>query len=63
MSLIGILIALIIIGVIFWAVRALIGAFGIPDPIATVVYVLLVLITLLWILNQIGYGPNIRITS
>ena len=62
MSLIGILIVLIIIGVVFWAARALIGAFAIPDPIATVVYIVLVLIVLLWLLNQVGYGPNIRIT-
>jgi len=62
MSLIGILIVLIIIGVVFWAARALIGAFGIPDPIATVVYVILVLLALVWILNQFGYGPALRLT-
>jgi len=61
MSLIGLLIALVIIGVIFWAVRALIGAFGIPDPIATVIYVILVLIILFWILGQLGVGPGFNI--
>lgn len=62
MSLIGILIVLIIVGVVFWCARQLIRAFSIPDPIATVIYVLLVLVALVWLLGQIGYGPNIRIT-
>jgi choline-glycine betaine transporter len=62
LSLIGILLALIIIGVVFWAARALIAAFGIPQPIATVIYVILVLVALFWILSQLGVGPGIRIT-
>jgi len=41
MSLIGLLLTLIIVLLIFWAVRALMGAFAIGEPISTVVYVLL----------------------
>ncbi len=55
MTLIGLLIFLIILGVIFWAVRALSGAFGIPAPIVTVIYVLLVVFALLWLLSSLGY--------
>lgn len=62
MSLIGLLLAIVIFGVITWAARALLGAFGIGDPIATVVQVLLVLVFLFWILQGFGLGgPVLRI--
>lgn len=57
MPLLSILIVLIIFGVVLWAARALLGAFGIGDPIATVVYVLLVVIFLFWLLGAIGAVP------
>ena len=62
MSLLGLLVALIIIGVVFWAARKLIAAFAIPEPIATVVYVVLVLICLFWILQQLGVAPGLRLS-
>lgn len=55
MSLIGILVFLIILGVVFWAVRALSAAFGIPPPIVTVIYVVLVVFACLWLLSALGY--------
>ena len=62
MSLLGLLVLLIIIGVIFWAARALIAAFKIPEPIGTVIIVLLVIISLIMVLNQFGVGiPGIRL--
>jgi uncharacterized protein YhhL (DUF1145 family) len=48
------LIFVIIIGVIFWAVRVLSSAFGIPQPIQTVIMVLLVVICLIYILQALG---------
>jgi hypothetical protein len=54
MNLIGLLVALIVIGVIFWCVRMLAAAFGIPQPIVTVIYVILVIVCLIWILNIFG---------
>ena len=51
---ITILIVILVIGVVLWAARALIAAFSIPNPIATVIYVILVLIALLWFLEIIG---------
>jgi uncharacterized membrane protein YwzB len=62
MSLIGLLVALLIFGVVFWALRALLAAFSIGDPIATVVYVLLVLAFVVFVLGLLGYGPGLRIT-
>jgi len=63
MSLIGILLVLLVFCIVIWAAKALMGAFGIGDPIATVVYVLLVLVMLLWLLQQFGVlgGPVLRL--
>lgn len=57
MTILGLLVALIVILLVFWAVRALLAAFGIGDPIATVVYVILVVIVILWLLGALG-GVN-----
>lgn len=63
MSLIGVVVALLIFCVVLWAARALMAAFGIGDPIATVVYVLLVLVLLVWLWQGIGGGlGSLRIT-
>ncbi len=51
---IGILVTLLILCVIIWAARALLSAFSIGDPIATVVYVVLVLCLLFWLVNVLG---------
>ena len=42
--LIYLIVFLVIAGLLFWAVRALCGAFGIPQPIQTVITVVLVVI-------------------
>ena len=54
MSIVSLLVVLIIIGLLFWAVRAIAAAFGVPAPIVTVIYVLLVLIVVLWLLQAFG---------
>lgn len=63
MSLIGLLVFLIIIGLIFWATQAIAGAFGIPKPIVTIVYVVLVIIVVLYLLQAISGGglPTLRL--
>lgn len=53
MDILSLLVALIIIALLFWAVRALLTAFGIGDPIATVVYVILVVLVILWLLGAV----------
>ena len=50
------LVMLLIMCVVIWAARALMSAFGIGDPINTVVYVVLVLICLLWLWQSLGGG-------
>jgi uncharacterized membrane protein len=55
---------LIIIGLVFWAVKMLSGAFGIPQPIVTVIYVILVVFIVLYLLQALGLysgGPSLRL--
>ncbi len=54
MSLIGLIVVLIICGLLFWVVRTLSSAFGIPAPIVAVIQVLLVVIIVLWLLQALG---------
>ena len=51
----SILLVLIVACVVIWAAQRLMAAFGIGDPIATVVYVLLVLLVVFWALGQLGF--------
>lgn len=52
--LILVVVALIILGVIFWAIRTLAPVLHIPEPIPTVIIVVLVLIVVLWFLSASG---------
>ncbi len=63
MSIIGLLIVLLIFCLVIWAVRAIMGAFGIGDPISTIVQVIFVLIFVLWVVQQLGFvgGPSLSI--
>jgi len=64
MSIIGLLVALVLVGLLFWAARAIVKAFEIPPPIATLVYVALVILVVLWFLQQLGGlsgGPILRL--
>lgn len=56
MPLIPILVTLIVILLVFWVVRTLLAAFGVGEPIATVVYVLLVIVVIVWLLGLISGG-------
>lgn len=66
MTLMSVLVALIVIGVLFWAIGQLSAAFGIPAPIQTVIQVLLVVLVLIWILQAFGLHaglPSLRFGS
>ena len=54
MSILTLLVMVIVACVVVWAVRSLMAAFGIGDPIATDVYVLLVVLFLLWFVQAFG---------
>ena len=59
MDLLTLLVYLIVICVVFWAVRALLGAFSIGEPIATVVQVLLVVLVLLALVGALTGSPGL----
>lgn len=64
MSIIGLLILLVIFCVIVWAARALLAAFAIPEPISTVIWVLIVLLCVFALVDQMGVlgsGPFLRL--
>jgi len=62
MTIIGFLITLILVGLCFWAVRAIVAAFKIPPPIVTVIYVMMTIAVVLWLLQGFGMvqGPFMR---
>ena len=48
MSLIGLLLALVVVAVLVWGAQRIMAVLPIPEPIRTVLYVLLVLVVVLW---------------
>jgi len=58
MSLLSLLVVLVVACVLIWAAKALMAAFGIGDPIRTVIYVLLVVIVVLWCASALGVLPS-----
>lgn len=58
MNLVGLLVGLVIILLCFWCIRTLLAAFGVGEPISTVVLVVFVILVVLWLLQLIG-GVNL----
>ncbi len=54
MSLIGILIALIVIGVLLWAINKVLAVVAIPDPFRTIIWVIVVVVAVLLFLQMSG---------
>lgn len=63
MSILGLLVALVVICLLWWGITRILAAFGVGDPIATVVKVLFVILVVLWLLNAFGIvgGPMLRL--
>ncbi len=62
MSLVALFGALILIALIVWAVPQLLAAIGVPPNVATVVYVCLVVLVVLWLLATFFGGvPGLRL--
>lgn len=59
MPILSILIALLILCVVYWAAEKLMAAFGVGEPIHTVVIVLLVILALVYLFSLISAGPRI----
>ena len=61
MSLIGLFGVLVVIALLVWAVPKLLAAIGVPPNVATVVYVGLVVLIVLWLLSVFGALPALRL--
>jgi hypothetical protein len=51
-----VIVALIIMGVLYWAVTKLSAAFGFPPPVVTILQVVIVVIIVLWLLSLVWPG-------
>ena len=61
MSLIGILVALIIVGVLLWGINAILGVIPIPEPFKTILWVIVVIVAVLSFVEISGlYHFNVR---
>lgn len=62
MTLVGVLIVLIVFGLIWWAAHRLMAAFGIGEPISTIVTVILVVVFALYLLSAFtGFDAGLRL--
>lgn len=64
MSLIGILVAIIVIGVLLWGINAVLGVMPVPEPFKTIIWVLAVIVAVLLFLQISGLYPimgNVRL--
>ena len=62
MSLLAIFGVLILIALVVWAVPQLLAAIGVPPNVATIVYVGLVCLIVLWVVSTFfGVGPVLRL--
>ena len=60
-TLIAILVALIIIGVLLWGINAILGVVAIPEPFRTILWVIVVIIAVFAFLQISGlYHLNVR---
>jgi len=57
-SLISLLIAILVCGLLYWAVTTILGVLPIPEPFMTVVKVILIVIVCLWLIQILtGFLP------
>lgn len=62
MSLIGILVAIIVVGILLWAIYKVLGVVPIPEPFKTIIWVIAVVIAVLLFLQVSGlYHFNIAL--
>lgn len=64
MSIISLLIVLLIFCLVIWCVRMILGAFSIGEPISSLVHVFVVILFVLWLLQNIGFiggGPVLHL--
>jgi hypothetical protein len=61
-TLLGILVALIIIGVVLWGINAILGVIAVPEPFKTILWVIVVIVAVLAFLQISGlYHFNLNL--
>lgn len=58
MTIVSLLIAVCVVALLYWAVSRILAAFGVGEPVQTVVRVLAVVFVILLILNAFGLLPG-----
>jgi uncharacterized membrane protein YwzB len=58
MPILSIILAILLVCVLWWAINALAGAFGLPAPVVVVLQVLLVVLFIIYLLSAFGAGPS-----
>lgn len=64
MSLIGILVAIIVVGVLIWGIWKILGVVPIPEPFKTIIWVIVVIIAVLTFVQIAGlynFTTSVRI--
>jgi hypothetical protein len=62
MNLVAIFGVLILIALVVWAVPKLCAAIGIPANIATIIYIGMIVLIVLWVVSTFfGVGPSVRL--
>ena len=61
MSIIGPLILLLVFCAVVWAVSTLLSAFAVPEPIATVVWVLVILLCVFALIGETGLVSSVPV--
>lgn len=59
MTIVGLLVALGLFCLVWWAATRIMAASGVGDPVATIVKVVLVVIFVLWLVSALGYGTGL----
>ncbi len=54
MSLLGILVALIVIGVLLWGINKILGVIAVPEPFKTIIWVIVVIVAVFTFLSFSG---------
>ena len=54
MSLIGILVSLIVVGVLLWGINTVLGVIAVPEPFRTIIWVIVVIVAVFAFLDLSG---------
>lgn len=62
MSLLGLILAVLVLCVAVWAIQQLAATFGLPEQIRVVIIVLIVVLFVLWVVSEFSGNHFLRLT-